>query len=249
MAYDTTELERLLSRPPAAKYRVYDKKKPTGATRRIREPLPNLMSWQRAVSEQLERLDLRSEFCFGTKPGVSEPTVRALEIHRSSLWFARIDIRDFFGSVRPEHVVPPLVLRGLPERLVRHALPALLVDGELPQGAPTSSVLADSALRSFDREVAAVARFSRYVDDIVLSGDDRSALLDAVDAAVRLLHVRGFHVQRDKRIVFHRDRPIELLGRLIFREEIRLSTRLRRRVRDRQRVHREPDRVPARKSA
>jgi hypothetical protein len=245
MTHDIAELERLLSRPPAATYRVYDKKKPTGDTRRIREPLPNLMSWQRAVSEQLEGLALRSEFCFGTKPGVSEPTVRALEIHHSSSWFARIDIRDFFGSVRPEHVVSSLALRGVPERLVRHALPALFVDGGLPQGAPTSSVLADATLFSFDCEIALAARFSRYVDDIVLSGDDRPALLDAVDTAVRLLHLRGFHVQRGKRIVFHRDRPVELLGRVIFREQIRLSPRLRRRVRDRQRVHRKPDRVAA----
>ncbi|WIE76946.1 reverse transcriptase family protein [Curtobacterium sp. MCSS17_007] len=81
------------------------------------------------------------------------------------------------------HRVPPHVLTrmppgGRPEE--RAALREALAAAHLPQGAPSSPALANTALRHLDARLAgwaaaSEARYSRYADDLTFSGGDRLA--------------------------------------------------------------------------
>jgi RNA-directed DNA polymerase len=142
----------------------------------------------------------------------------------------RFDLRDFFGSVRASRVhalfatlgyspavsrtlaalttsrVPePYVMRWRDEGLIDHAHAARLRSAHLPQGAPTSPALANLCTFTLDLRLAALARscgarYSRYADDLVISGGRglaarRMQLEALVGAAAR---EEGFALQHRK---------------------------------------------------
>ncbi len=112
----------------------------------------------------------------------------------------RFDLRDFFGSVPASRVhalfatlgyspavsraltalttsrVPePYLMRWRDEGLISHDHAARLRVAHLPQGAPSSPALASLCAFTLDLRLAALAqaygaRYSRYADDLVISG-------------------------------------------------------------------------------
>ena len=105
---------------------------------------------------------------------------------------------------------PPAVLSDAPEvagaqRAARRRMLARLRAPHLPQGSPTSPALANLAAHALDRRLAGLARrlgarYTRYADDLVLSGDRR--LVGRAPAIVRLVeeiaHDEGFRLHESK---------------------------------------------------
>ena len=90
----------------------------------------------------------------------------------------RLDISNFFPSVRESAVEEGLVRLGARERLANALVRLVTLPEVLPQGAPTSVAVADIVLFPLDVRLAGMARkrgftYSRYVDDITLSGGTR----------------------------------------------------------------------------
>jgi hypothetical protein len=122
-------------------------------------------------------------------------------------------------------VTPPDVLAALPP--IRHAgdipgrrrLVLALRERHLPQGAPTSPALSNLAAMGLDRRLAALAdvvgaRFSRYADDIALSGGTDLARRAAatIGAVERIVTDEGFRVNPRKVRVMKRSQRQELAG-------------------------------------
>jgi hypothetical protein len=114
----------------------------------------------------------------------------------------RVDLQAFFASVFAARVIGILRIAGYPEEVSRtlaalcthRTPPDVLADAperhpldlarlrtpHLPQGAPTSGALANLAAHRLDVRVAGLAAklgasYSRYADDLVLSGDRQLA--------------------------------------------------------------------------
>ncbi len=137
------------------------------------------------------------------------------------------DVADAFSSTT--HY---LVERSLRRALAAHDLPSLMakpitrlctLHGALPQGAPTSSALLDVVLRAVDDILAAAsgrrgARYSRYVDDITLSGGcampwaqgEVVSALDRVGLRLRHSKTRTWAPPRRATVtgIVLRDRPV-----------------------------------------
>ena len=105
--------------------------------------------------------------------------------------------------------------RGRPAVLAavtaRHRLGRRLATPHLPQGAPTSPALANLVAHRLDRRLAGLARsvgatYSRYADDLVLSGDrELQRRAPAVRAAVAAIVAgEGFVLHAGKSELMHR---------------------------------------------
>lgn len=202
--------------------------KPGGGVRLLEVPRPRLKALQRRVlNDLLDRLPLLEAACgFVRGRGLMDHAAR----HAGQAVLLHFDLRDFFGSVPAARVhavfatlgyppgvcrvltalltsrVPESVLQRLrDEGLIDWAQAQRLRDAHLPQGAPTSPALANLCTFGLDLRLEGLAhvlgaRYSRYADDLVLSGPPalraRAAAIEVrVGAIVR---DEGFHLNHRK---------------------------------------------------
>jgi len=110
--------------------------------------------------------------------------------HADLKWVVTVDIHKFFPSVKRS------MLERLPHEFgLNQGDGELLLDlvtrkGHLPQGAPTSPHLGNLVLRDLDQHLETAAlehawNYSRYADDLVISGDENpQAMLAELKRAV-----------------------------------------------------------------
>ena len=173
MAGTTENRLRALANHPTAHYRQQTHHGRNGKRRTLTIPTPELKRVQRYLLRNL--LDLLT-------PHPAAACVR----NRGAVWMMRrhtrhpfllnLDIQDFFPNVSRSRVAEGLARLGLRDAELLSSL--LTVNNELPQGAPTSVAIADIALFPLDRRIAGLARaqglvYSRYVDDLAISGGSR----------------------------------------------------------------------------
>ncbi|WPW29274.1 reverse transcriptase family protein [Streptomyces atratus] len=176
--------------------------------------------------------------------------------HLGAQWLIKIDIQDFFGAIGERRVHQVFRAQGY-QPLVAYELSRLCtwddrrddVDpvrkdrypkitayqggwgGSLPQGAPTSGVLANLAVRPMDDRLSDIAArhglvYTRYSDDMILSSGDPFSRPAAVAALRELTHaVQGYGFEphaRKTRIVPPGARRA-VLGLLVDGDVLRLT--------------------------
>jgi RNA-directed DNA polymerase len=114
---------------------------------------------------------------------------------------ATLDVKNFFPSVRPGLVAKVFEQAGVIGDALPDAIVLTTLDEGLPQGAPTSCLLANLAFSSVDVQMIDLCRrrklsYTRYVDDIAVSGntsfqDLRGPFIDRIRSA-------GFEVADEK---------------------------------------------------
>lgn len=111
----------------------------------------------------------------GFVPGRSHIT--AAMQHSNANWVYSVDIKDFFQTTTLEKVILSLEDMGYTKPGAEIIAQLCCYKGNLAQGAPSSPVLSNLAMKSIDNEIRNISseyntRFTRYADDIVLSGTD-----------------------------------------------------------------------------
>jgi hypothetical protein len=162
---------------------------------------------------------------------------KALETFRALMWdrpqfsfAAKIDIRDFFGSIRHPSLLKKLRQLEVPPQIIALIEGFLVVSAQhspvgrpgrgLLQGSPLSGVLANVYLDSLDRRLESLATdldvaFLRYADDVTLLPKSSAALETAIKETERELAGLGLSVNEQKTIRFSTHRSgdsFELLG-------------------------------------
>lgn len=169
--------------------------------------------------------------------GTSAAVDRALHHARKWAFFLKLDVRSYFASIDHD------VLKRAIRRRIRGGPVLELVDRivdayatapgvGLPIGALTSQHFANLYLAPLDRHLLEVAKargMVRYMDDVVVWHDDRSALLEILHEARALARERlrleikpSWQLQRSSR-------GLSLCGFRIYPGRVRLSARRRRR--------------------
>ncbi|HGY89775.1 MAG TPA: RNA-directed DNA polymerase [Planctomycetes bacterium] len=187
-----------------------------GGLRRIHAPDPSLKKAQRAVLRLLEDRMVPKSWMHGGVTGRSIVTHAAP--HCGRCWVAVLDLADFFPSVRRSRVQAILEAAGFTGDALKVLLALTTLGGALPQGAPTSSHLANLALFPLDRRLRSLARrwgltYSRYLDDIALSGKRPLRPLKGPlhDAVIR----EGFRPSPSKTAFMGRHEPQVVTGLLV----------------------------------
>ena len=146
-----------------------------GKTRLLSVPDPLLKSMQRSIYRNLlchmPVSPYAAAYRFGT--GIAQHA----RLHSGQKLVYQMDIQNFF-----DHILYSAVKdKAFPETIYSAPLRILLTmlcyyHDRLPQGAPTSPVIANLVLKDFDEKVGSWCRqrhirYSRYCDDLAFSGD------------------------------------------------------------------------------
>ena len=191
---DRRGLSRTAGDPRMRHYRYTWIAKRTGGHRLVEAPKARLRAAQRRILDGIVAHIPPHAAAYGFRRGCSILGFAAAHVGRAVV--VRVDLQAFFSSVFAGRVYGIFRTAGYPEEVARTltalcthrtpgdvlaAAPAGAPDGarlrtpHLPQGAPTSGALANLAAYRLDVRIAALARalgghYSRYADDIVLSG-------------------------------------------------------------------------------
>lgn len=167
----------------STQYMIFDLPKRAGGLRTICSPKNELKRIQRAILEALLWEFEMPTHVHGCVRGRS--IVTNAQPHVNKALVLTLDIKDFFGSVGVELVKMIYQEQFNCDENTADILTKLTTYGNfLPQGAPTSPTLANIAALPLDQSILEICNqnlatfgFSRYVDDITLSGDSKLALL------------------------------------------------------------------------
>ena len=172
-----------IARRPERHYRSFTLKKKGGGERPIESPRVFLKVIQQFLNDYiLTELPLH-ECVQSYRSGRS--IVSNAYLHTGRSYVANIDIQNFFGSVSLAVVREHLQRNGFSDFSAAMIGKLCTKDGSLPQGASTSPVLSNSVLYEFDfafseQCYAQDLIYSRYADDITISGDNRNNIGEAI---------------------------------------------------------------------
>lgn len=242
-------------------YRVFQVKKraapgrpqPARAFRTICVPHPPLMRTQRWIAQNVLNLiePHSASFAFAPKRNL----LGAAERHAGCRWLLKMDVRNFFEAIPESSVFEVFEALGY-SRLVSFQLarictraiepkhlsgsePALphprLAEGHLPQGAPTSPMLANLAVRALDLKLEALSHsigwlYTRYADDLAFSTKLPSTRAQAASFARRVattLLSAGLTSNEQKTTIVPPGARKVVLGLLVDRDEPRLTREFR----------------------
>jgi retron-type reverse transcriptase len=130
--------------------------------------------------------------------------------HNKQNYIANVDITDFFGSITREMVISCLVDNGF-SRSESELIAALCtLEDHLPQGAPTSPTISNAILYRFDIKMRwwcekASLKYTRYADDITISGIDKGTVEHALQLCQRYVEQEGFSLNPKKRRIISKN--------------------------------------------
>jgi retron-type reverse transcriptase len=159
---------------PEKYYREFEIPKKTGGMRKISTPRVFLKTVQRWILLNILYKRPLPEFVTGFTPRRS--IVTNAGFHVGKKYLARIDIENFFPSIRYQRIFDTYSSFGFPEKVTRLFTSLSIKHGALPQGAPTSPYLANLTFLKTDNSIFALSKgngatYSRYADDLTFSSD------------------------------------------------------------------------------
>jgi len=188
--------------------RPFARKKSKAKIREIDQPLDPLLEVQKRIYRVLLRdLNLPEHICGGVR---GRSVLYNVAHHQNESTIVTLDIKSCFPSITAHHVyfVWRVVLK-CSHKVARLLTRLTTFNGHLPQGAPTSTTLANLVLNSIDGPIRRAAterrvNYSSWIDDIPLSGSEARNL---IPIAVSTLRRGGFRISRSKlKVMGGRDR-------------------------------------------
>jgi RNA-directed DNA polymerase len=155
-------------------YRKFKILKKNGTLREISEPLPSLKEIQSWI---LENILTKIPVNAAAKAFVRGRSIRDnARFHKSQKYIVTVDIFDFFGTIGYGRVYRMFCSLGYSETVSLILAKLCCLDDKLPQGSSTSPAISNIIFRSLDELIFDFARenrmrYTRYADDITLSGE------------------------------------------------------------------------------
>lgn len=206
--------------------------KGNGELRELYVPDEFLKTIQRRIAGRLLIHEAISPYATAYRPGGS--VLKNAAPHANSEVLLKLDIRRFF-----DHIIYPQVKEhAFPAQRYSEANRVLLSllcihKDALPQGAPTSPMISNIVMRSFDDEVGHWCReraitYTRYCDDMTFSGTfDPGAVIAFVKGELRK---NGFFLNDKKTTVLHNGQKKQVTG-IVVNEKANASAAYRRKLR------------------
>jgi hypothetical protein len=165
----------------------------------IDRPIGDLLEIQQRIYYRILRPLAVPEYICGGVQGRS--VMMNVRYHEGTTLIVTMDIRAWFPSITERHVynVWRRIL-GCSHKVAKLMTALTTYEGHLPQGAPTSTAIANLVLYSIDRPIRLAAaslgvNYSSWVDDLPFSGAHARTLIRIVIATFKRA---GFKISRSK---------------------------------------------------
>lgn len=174
LGVEVNRLEEILNNV-SGHYQEFWMRKRSGGYRMISAPDKDLQAIQSTIySRILSSVTIVHPAAVGFRCGRS--VVDNAAPHLGKRYVLKMDIHDFFGSIRSPRVRQTFKKIGYPENVSKVLGALCCLHRHLPQGAPTSPALSNIVGYEMDRKLAALAAeygltYTRYADDLIFSGD------------------------------------------------------------------------------
>lgn len=206
-------------------------RKRRGGYREILAPAPLLKSVQRAINaEILTKAELHPA-CHGFRKKHS--IVSNAVPHTGQEIVINIDLKDFFPSISAARVYGVYKSLGHPVDEARYLTRLSTYKEHLPQGAPTSPMLANLVCRRLDSRLAGLAKkhganYTRYADDLTFSGPRR--IVGTMPFIRQVIAEEGLTISEEKVRLTGRGNRQEVTG-LVVNQAVNVPRETRRRLR------------------
>lgn len=211
-------------------YRQFKLAKSCGGSRTISAPVPELKSIQRRIAKAiLSSADLH-EAANGYRRGRS--IVSNACVHANRDFVFNVDLKDFFGTIRAKRVRALFVGAGCEQKIASMLTRLVTYHGVLPQGAPTSPLIANLVCRLLDERLDAFCSahgwtYTRYCDDITISGNGK---FTAQSEIFSIIESEGFAINESKvRLATKRSR--QMVTGLVVNRFVNMTRNQRRNLR------------------
>ncbi|QDT51892.1 Reverse transcriptase (RNA-dependent DNA polymerase) [Symmachiella dynata] len=206
---------------PSRHYSSFDVPKKNGGVRTIEPPHRPLREIQRSLLNRLYRRIKIPKHIHGGVPRRSIFTFARPHVGKSMV--ATLDIKDFFPSVGPSHLEPVFFQLGFRGEALNAVVSLTMLRDCLPQGAPTSCLLANLSFSNADASFNAVCRkrnllYGRFVDDIAISGNVDFGELRGTFLGI--IEAKDFQAAEDK-IHFYAQSQRQIVTGLVLNEKLR----------------------------
>lgn len=199
-------------------YKTYSVPKKSGGSRLIAQPNRELKAVQGWILRNiLDRLST-SEHSKGFE---KESSILDNAIpHIGANYVLTIDLQDFFPSIKANKVYSIFYSVGY-SKLISSVLTSICTyDGRLPQGAPTSPKLANLICAKLDARLYGYSGplgivYTRYADDITLSGQAARKIYKAKDFINIIISSEGFKVNDKKTKICGAQRQKRITGLIV----------------------------------
>ena len=174
LGVEVNRLEEILNNV-SGQYQEFWMRKRSRGYRMISAPDKDLQAIQSTIySRILSSVTIVHPAAVGFRCGRS--VVDNAAPHLGKRYVLKMDIHDFFGSIRSPRVRQTFKKIGYPENVSKVLGALCCLHRHLPQGAPTSPALSNIVGYEMDRKLAALAAeygltYTRYADDLTFSGD------------------------------------------------------------------------------
>lgn len=130
------------------------------------------------------------------------------QIHRNKKYILHVDIENFFPSIHFGRISGYFIKEFKMSPEMAYFFSDLLTyKGSLPQGAPTSPIIANLIGEKLDKRIQYIASkyhftYSRYADDLVFSTNDESVIMNKLDLFYsnieNVINKNGFSINEQK---------------------------------------------------
>ena len=215
-------------------YHSYFIPKKNGKLRYIREPYPMLKEIQYWI---LNNILVKHPVSKYAKAYIkNKGLIDNVKFHKNQNLVVKLDVKNFFESIYYFEVYGIFLRMGYTKSLSNIFARLCCLDGKLPQGAPTSPCLSNIFCISLDKRLGSYLtmlnfRYTRYSDDITISGDIRDKQIKAIlSFCEKVLEENGLKIQRTKTKILRKSNCQYVTG-VVLNKKISAGSKEKRNIR------------------
>ena len=198
-----------------SQYKKHHIPKKSGGLRTIANPPRDLKLFHKKLVGYFSQIK-KTDFAFGGVKGKCRRDVALIHIKNHHI--LKCDIKNCFPSISERIVVKELLDLSFSYKYARIFAKILTLEGTLPQGAPSSPVIANLILDNVDIQVTkklpSGAKYSRWIDDIIVSFPKRFEhnAIEEVSKNIENTIIRNGFILKDEIKVVPKEHCSNLLG-------------------------------------